>query len=28
VCLRDTAVLRRFAWSGLVIDEGHSLKGE
>ena len=28
VCLRDTAVLRRFDWSGLVIDEGHSLKGE
>lgn len=27
VCLRDTAVLRRFDWSGLVIDEGHSLKG-
>jgi SNF2 family DNA or RNA helicase len=28
VCLRDTAVLRRFDWSGLVIDEGHSLKGQ
>ena len=28
VAIRDTAVLRRFDWSALVIDEGHSLKGE
>lgn len=27
VIIRDTGVLRRFDWSAVVIDEGHSLKG-
>lgn len=28
VVIRDAGVLRRFDWSAVVIDEGHSLKGE
>ena len=28
IAIVDCSVLRRFDWSGLVIDEGHSLKGE
>ena len=28
VAIRDVSVLKRFDWSAMVIDEGHSLKGK